>query len=86
VEEALRRATGRQWTVRVEGDPTATVPAPVSPNGTTPTRPRRQPKDDAEKLPLVKRAVEILGATITRVDDGFGEPPGETRPHGAEES
>ena len=24
-------------------------------------------------MPLVKRAVEVLGATITRVDEGFGE-------------
>ena len=30
---------------------------------------------EAEKEPLVKRAVEVLGAQIVRVDDGFGEAP-----------
>jgi hypothetical protein len=38
------------------------------------SRPRRNPKEEAEKLPLVKRAVEVLGATIQRVDDNFGSP------------
>jgi hypothetical protein len=34
---------------------------------------RRNPREDAEKEPLVKRALDVLGAQIVRVDDGFGE-------------
>ncbi len=44
-------------------------------NGVERVRPRRGAKEEAEKVPLVKRAVEMLGATIQRVDDDFGEPP-----------
>ena len=33
----------------------------------------KAPKEKAQGVPLVKHAVEVLGATISRVDDGFGE-------------
>ena len=36
---------------------------------------RRNAREEAEKLPLVKRAVDVLGATLQRVDEGFGVLP-----------
>ncbi len=80
VEEALRKVVGRPISIRVEagtpGAPTERLaPTPESP------RPRRNPREDAEKEPLVKRALDVLGAQIVRADDGFGAPPDEN--HGA---
>jgi DNA polymerase-3 subunit gamma/tau len=76
VEEAIRKVTGNPWTVRVESDANRTGPGPGGePVNGVPVRSKRGAKEEAEKVPLVKRAVEMLGATIQRVDDDFGEPP-----------
>jgi DNA polymerase-3 subunit gamma/tau len=78
VEAALRNVTGRPWSFRVEASSSAAA-APLTPPGApaeeTPARPRRNPRDEAEKLPLIQRAREVLGATVQRVDEGFGEAP-----------
>jgi DNA polymerase-3 subunit gamma/tau len=78
VEAALRTITGRPWSFRVEALGAAAA-APLAPPGApaeqTPSRPRRNPRDEAEKLPLIQRAREVLGATVQRVDEGFGEAP-----------
>jgi hypothetical protein len=78
VEAALRTITGRPWSFRVEALG-AVAAAPLAPPGApaeeTPSRPRRNPRDEAEKLPLIQRAREVLGATVQRVDEGFGEAP-----------
>jgi len=37
-----------------------------------PPRPLRNSKEEAEKLPLIRRAIEVLGATVQKVDEGFG--------------
>jgi DNA polymerase-3 subunit gamma/tau len=77
VEAALRNITGRPWTFRVEA--LSAAAAPLTPLGApaeeAPTRPRRNPREEAEKLPLIQRAREVLGATVQRVDEGFGEAP-----------
>ena len=72
VEAALGKVTGRTWTVRIESDqkPAATGEA-VAGSGEAARR-GRSAKEEAEKVPLVKRAVEVLGAAISRVDEGFG--------------
>jgi DNA polymerase-3 subunit gamma/tau len=36
---------------------------------------RRNAREEAEKLPLVQRAIEVLGASLQRVDEGFGVLP-----------
>jgi hypothetical protein len=36
---------------------------------------RRTTREEAEKVPLVKRAIEALGASVQRVDEGFGVMP-----------
>lgn len=75
IEEALRRIAGPAWKVRLEGGtPGATdeqPEAPPEPAESTQTRTRRQ-REEASKEPLVKRAMEVLGAQIIRVDEGFG--------------
>lgn len=75
VEDALRRILGQPCTVRFEEDLTAAVPAPDEPVNGSPgaARQRTTAKEQAEKVPLVRRAVEVLGASIQRVEDGFGE-------------
>jgi DNA polymerase-3 subunit gamma/tau len=71
IEEGLRRLTGQAWKVSIEQDASpAQVSAPMAGNA---SKPQLSPKEEAERVPLVKRAVERLGGTISRVDDGFGE-------------
>jgi DNA polymerase-3 subunit gamma/tau len=88
VEAALRKLTGQSWALRVEED--RTQPAPAKPATNSPpeaNRPKRSPKEEVEKIALVKRALDVFGATITRVDERFGEAaPDETRPGRTEES
>jgi DNA polymerase-3 subunit gamma/tau len=77
IEEAVRKCTGRPWILRVEGgaiSAPATTPAPAVETPPAPP-PRRNHRAEAEKEPLVKRAVDALGAQIVRVEDGFGEAP-----------
>jgi DNA polymerase-3 subunit gamma/tau len=75
VEEAIRRVTGNPWTVLVETDASRMGPvAQAEPVNVPPLRAKREAKEEAEKVPLVKRTVEVLGATIQRVDEDFGEP------------
>jgi hypothetical protein len=52
----------------------ATTPTPAVEAAPAPP-PRRNHRAEAEKEPLVKRAVDALGAQIVRVEDGFGETP-----------
>jgi DNA polymerase-3 subunit gamma/tau len=84
VEEAVRKLAGPAWGFRVESGPAAAEnEAAGSPEGSpapSAPRPRRNLKEEAEKVPLVRRAMDVLGATIQRVDDGFGSaaaPAGE---------
>ena len=48
------------------------MPAPETENSQS--RYRRQ-RAEAGQAPLIKRAVELLGAQILHVDDGFGALP-----------
>jgi DNA polymerase-3 subunit gamma/tau len=77
IEEALRKITGQSWKLRLEsipGNGAALEDPLVRPSV---VRPRRNEAEDAEKVPLIRRAVEVMGARIVRVDDGFGENAGE---------
>jgi DNA polymerase-3 subunit gamma/tau len=73
VEEGLRKLTGQVWKLRLETQPGngAVARGPEVPP--PPVRPRRNDSEDAEKVPLVRRAVEVLGARVVRVDEGFGQ-------------
>jgi DNA polymerase-3 subunit gamma/tau len=85
VEGAVQKLTGQSWSLRLE---TVASPSPAKTSGpgdgasTPPPRPRRNSKEEAEKLPLVKRAMEVLGASLQRVDEGFGALP-VVRPEGS---
>jgi DNA polymerase-3 subunit gamma/tau len=75
VEAALRKLTGRNWSVRVETAPVPAGGVPASaPETAEPARPRRNSREEAEKEPLIKRALEVLGAQFVRVDENFGAP------------
>jgi DNA polymerase III subunit gamma/tau len=67
VEAALRELTGQPWVLQVvDLSDAATLNSPSV------ASPRRNAREDAEKLPLVKRAIDVLGASLQRVDEGFG--------------
>ena len=78
MEDALRRVTDKPWTVRFELDH-STGPLLVPEEAVAATKPKIAPKEEAEKVPLVKRSLDLLGATIQRVDEGFAQEPSEER-------
>ncbi|HKB42306.1 MAG TPA: DNA polymerase III subunit gamma/tau, partial [Gemmataceae bacterium] len=77
VEETLQKVTGRAWTLRVEAGGAPANGASAEASGQPPretenslTRARRQ-REEAENEPLIRRAIEVLGAQLVRVDEGF---------------
>jgi DNA polymerase-3 subunit gamma/tau len=82
IEEALRKTSGKSWNLRIEG---SAAPAADSGTGSTESEApppatrggsaKRNPREEAEKLPLIKRAMDVLGASIHRVEEGFGATP-----------
>ena len=83
VTDALRRLTGMPCQLRVETaigeerDSQAAAGPDMMPE--PPVRQRR-PLADAEKEPLIQRAIEVLGARFVpgQVDEGFGSAPSQT--------
>jgi hypothetical protein len=53
------------------------------PAGPPSSRPRRSSREDAEKEPLVQRALDVLGAQFVRVDEGFAATPVASQPWAA---
>jgi DNA polymerase-3 subunit gamma/tau len=74
LEKALKDGTGQAWAVRVEGQQAPSPAAPATAEK-KPAGPRKNCREEAEKQPLVRRALDRLGATVQRVDEGFGEEP-----------
>jgi len=78
IEATLKKILGRGYSLRIESPPAvpgkaapAVVPSvEAAPAAARP--PRRHPRDEAEKEPLVKRALEVLDAQVMRADEGFG--------------
>src|SRR5262249_3424822 len=78
IEELLRRITGRTLQVRVEsvgGLPSAEPVEAVDDSAISSSRYRRQ-RTEAGQEPLLKRAIDVLGAQVVHLDDGFGAAPG----------
>jgi DNA polymerase-3 subunit gamma/tau len=76
VEELLRRVTGQTWQLRIDsagGVGVETAPAADDP-ANSPSRTRRQ-RAEAVHEPLLKRAIDVLGAQVVQLDDGFGSAP-----------
>jgi DNA polymerase-3 subunit gamma/tau len=78
IEELLRRITGQTCNLRIES---SGAPSPTAPSGlvaeeteTSQSRSRRL-LAEAAKQPLVTRAMEVLGAQIVQMDEGFGAAP-----------
>jgi DNA polymerase-3 subunit gamma/tau len=88
LEEVLRRITGQPCQVRVENAAASALaksPAPAD-EPTEPISPYRRQRAEAGQEPLLKRAIETLGAQIVQVDDGFGAAhEAETEPEQAPE-
>jgi DNA polymerase III subunit gamma/tau len=85
VETALRELTGQPWVLQVESLTAAASPDAASQGGTvaddsrgslfSAITTRRNAREEAEKMPLIKRALDVLGASVQRVDEGFGVLP-----------
>lgn len=77
-EEVLRKFTGKAWSLRIESGSrdTAVAPAQAADAENSQSRYRRQ-RTEAVHEPLVKRAIERLGAQVVQVDEGFGSAPTE---------
>jgi DNA polymerase-3 subunit gamma/tau len=72
VEAALRRAAGQDWTLRVELDPTAPSEGGEATPPRTPPASLRERQREALELPVLKRAVDLFGATLMSMDPEFG--------------
>ena len=71
LQEAVRKITGQAWSIRVEAPQgAASTPKADEPEHSQPSYYRQ--RTEAGQEPLVKRAIEQLGAQILRVDEGFG--------------
>jgi DNA polymerase-3 subunit gamma/tau len=74
IEDLLRQITGQACIVRLDASKADTPPPDGSAAEDTETslsRTRRQ-RAEAARQPLVTRAMEVLGAQIVQMDDGFG--------------
>ena len=79
LEEGLRKITGQACKVRFEiltpaTAPSATTTPVVADAETAQARSRRQ-KLEAEQIPLLKSAMDLLGAEVLEKPDGFGAAP-----------
>lgn len=75
VEGLLQELTGQAITLRIESGGATAPPKeqPAAPHETDSSQSRsRRQRDETLQEPLVKRAVEALGAQVVRVDEGFG--------------
>jgi DNA polymerase-3 subunit gamma/tau len=77
MEEVFRKITGQSCQVRVEsagGSALAKSPETADASEQSISHYRRQ-RAEAVQEPLLKRAIEVLGAQLVQVDDGFGAAP-----------
>jgi DNA polymerase-3 subunit gamma/tau len=78
ITELLRKVTGRAWNLRFDTVTDSTPESATPATDADKSQPRylRQ-RTEALQEPLVKRALEVLGAQIVHVDEGFGAAPTE---------
>jgi DNA polymerase-3 subunit gamma/tau len=74
IDESLRKVTGHAWQLRIEsvGSGAVAAPAEAAADATTPQPRSRLKRAEAVQDPLLKRAVDVLGAQIVHMDDDFG--------------
>jgi DNA polymerase III subunit gamma/tau len=74
IEELLRKITGQACQLRIEAVSAAEAPTSAPDASQLPSRYRRQ-RAEAVQAPLLQRAIDVLGAQIIQVDEGFGAAP-----------
>jgi hypothetical protein len=90
VEEALHKITGRAWNVRIEAAPGEAsggasarrgeaAPGENGAETAVPSRSRR-PKSELLQQPLIQRAMDLMGAQVLHMDEGFGSAPAAPAP------
>ncbi|MFM7151214.1 MAG: hypothetical protein ACKO23_15355, partial [Gemmataceae bacterium] len=67
---AIQNETGYAWKIQLEQSAGA-APEDLDFAEGGGGKPKSGGKEEAEKVPLVRRAMEVLGASIQRVDEGF---------------
>jgi len=71
IEACIKEVTQVDWTIRMEIDATAmSLSAPVDAN--TPKQSAQDQKREVLQLPLLQHVMDRLGASLLRVDPGFG--------------
>ena len=92
LRKALKKITGRDWQVRIDELPADPDAAPAaSSNGKAEAKAAAVPgrRSDFLQLPFIQAAVEVLGAQLMKVEDGFDPNPvralGNTGDSGAED-
>ena len=79
IEGVLQKLTGCIWNVRIEsasGEVAAAIQPQETPEETAPPQSRlRRQRQEVLQKPLVKKAVELLGAQILDMEEGFGTAP-----------
>ncbi len=91
IEQLLHKITGQACSLRMESssgpDPAAVSSGLVVEEPESSQSRNRRSRAEAVQQPLVSRAMELLGAQIVQIDDGFGAAPGvvtEERPDSSE--
>ena len=76
IEQVVQRVSGQPWQVRVEtvGGPTVDSSNAADDSASQPSRYRRQ-RAEAVQEPLLKRAIDVLGAQLVHLDEDFGAAP-----------
>ncbi len=73
LHEALRERTGQAWMVRLERkDGPNSLAKSAASNGVHAPAPRARPQELMQEFPLLRRAMEELGALPMSLDPGFG--------------
>lgn len=76
LEEALQRCGGQEWSVRIDIDPKTDA----APEAAIPSVPAKQREREVMEHPLISRALDVLGARLMKMEEGFGaqSPANET--------
>jgi DNA polymerase-3 subunit gamma/tau len=74
--KVIRGMVGEAWNLRIQsaggGGDGASPPVPAVENTENSLSRSRRQREEAEKEPLIQKAMEVLGAEIVRIDEGFG--------------
>ncbi len=74
IDESLRKVTGHAWQLRIDsvGSGAVAATSEAAADATTSQPRSRSKRAEAVQDPLLRRAVEVLGAQVVHLDDDFG--------------